>query len=59
MTSEDIGNTTLPMIEGNFSINPSEIPSLNEIFCLLDSVKASFINENDCSVDKNRIASGF
>jgi len=47
------------MIEGNFSINPSEIPSLKEIFCLLDSVKASFINENDCSVDKNKIASGF
>lgn len=53
----DIWNTTLPTIERNFSISPYEILTLNEIFCLLDSVKQSFIN--DCSVDKNRMASGF
>jgi hypothetical protein len=55
----DIDNVNLPKIESDFRISPSELPALNEIFKILDSVKKAICSANDYFASKNNRASGF
>lgn len=55
----DIDNVKLPKIESDFRIIPSELPALNEILNMLDSVKKTIRSANECFADRNNRASGF
>lgn len=56
---KDIDNVKLPKIERDFRICPFEIPALNEIFNILDSVKKTIRSTNEYFADRNNRASGF
>lgn len=56
---KDIDSVKLPKIESDFRISPFEIPALNEIFIILDSVKKTIRSTDECFADKNNRASGF
>jgi|GEM_PF-5518514 len=56
---KDIDNVNLPKIERDFRISPFEIPALNEIFNILDSVKKTIRSTNEYFADRNNRASGF
>ncbi|NCB85693.1 MAG: hypothetical protein EOM44_14570 [Bacteroidia bacterium] len=59
LLENDIDNVTLPKIESDFRISPSEISALNEIFNILDSVKKTISIVDECFADRNNCASGF
>lgn len=56
---KDINNVNLPKIERDFRISPFEIPALNEIFNILDSVKKTIHSANEFFADRTNRASGF
>ena len=56
---QDIMNVNLPNIENNFTISPFEIPALNEIFNILDSVKKTIRSANEWFANINNRAAGF
>lgn len=56
---KDINNVNLPKIERDFRISPYEIPALNEIFNILDSVKKTIRSANEFFADRTNRASGF
>lgn len=56
---KDIDNVKLPKIECDFRISPFEIPALNEIFNILDSVKKTIRSANEFFADRTNRASGF
>ena len=56
---KDIDNVKLPKIERDFRISPFEIPALNEIFNILDSVKKTIRSANEFSADSKNSAAGF
>jgi hypothetical protein len=56
---QDIMNVNLPNIENNFTISPFEIPALNEIFNILDSVKKTIRCANEWFANINNRAAGF
>ncbi|MDO9584535.1 MAG: hypothetical protein Q7J24_15735 [Desulfomicrobium sp.] len=56
---KDVDNVTLPKIENDFRISPSEIHVLNEIFNILYSVKKIICITNESFSDRNNRVSGF
>jgi len=56
---KDVDNVTLPKIENDFRISPSEIHVLNEIFNILDSVKSTISITNEFFEDRRNRAAGF
>ena len=56
---KDIDSVKLPKIESDFRISPFEIPALNEIFKILDSVKKIIHSTNECFADSKNSAAGF
>ena len=56
---KDIDNVKLPKIERDFRISPFEIPAMNEIFNILDSVKKTIRSANEFFADSKNSAAGF
>ncbi|SFM13959.1 hypothetical protein SAMN05421830_11615 [Desulfomicrobium norvegicum] len=56
---KDIDDVKLPKIERDFRISPFEIPALNEIFNILDSVKKTIRSANEFFEDSKNSAAGF
>lgn len=54
----DIDNVKLPNIESNFKISPCELPTLNKIFNILDSVKKTICITNEFFADMHNRTSG-
>ncbi|UTF51823.1 hypothetical protein NLA06_08035 [Desulfomicrobium sp. ZS1] len=55
----EIDNVKIPKIENDFRISFFEIPALNEIFNILDSVKKTIKSADECFVNRKNRASGF